>query len=281
MSEANTGASLRFFTDEPDTDFIGIALSAKPSCAFRKGEPRSKRNPLSSKFEQSLWFYESPLPDTSELHEHVAHIATFLEAHEAQLASIRSRITMMDIFGLFDSCEARASMRLNAPLLRRLARQRIGLTIDLYPPESRMNPLPPEEPVENENEKSAFAWLGVFVSEGGTEWIPATLRTNAPLRDEKKGTSPTAPAGSLIWLHQSTLPDSFPVEDHVANVLDFLQSKCSAWNAIRNRVTEVEIFSRYGCVHGQGSAGFSPALLDRLAALNIGLGLELCEHPEA
>ena len=59
MSEKTATSSLRIFTDEPDPEFIAVALDWKATRQYQNGELRRERNPLSSRFKQSLCIYES------------------------------------------------------------------------------------------------------------------------------------------------------------------------------------------------------------------------------
>jgi hypothetical protein len=129
-----TGASLRISTKEANSDFISSALQVFPSVQHSKGERRSKRNPKSSIFEESIWIYRSSLPNSTELHEHIENILDLLESKQEVLNSIRSRVTEMDIFCMFGSEDGQGSMELATSLLHRLAKQNINLILDLYPP---------------------------------------------------------------------------------------------------------------------------------------------------
>jgi hypothetical protein len=130
----HTGASLRISTEEINTDFISSALQTPPTVQHLKGEHRSKRNPKSSVFEESIWIYRSPLPDSAELHEHIENLLDLLESKHDALGSIRSRVSVIDIFCMFGSENGQGSMELDPPLLQRLVKQQISLTLDLYPP---------------------------------------------------------------------------------------------------------------------------------------------------
>jgi uncharacterized protein DUF4279 len=134
MSDKTTKASLRIFSDERDIQFLSKAFGVIPSTQHLKGEPCSKRDLQSGAFEQSVWIYESPLPDSSELHEHLTALLELLESRESAIESIRNRITSVDIFCMFSSENGQGSAEMSADLLRRLANQRIDLIIDLYPP---------------------------------------------------------------------------------------------------------------------------------------------------
>jgi len=125
---------VRILTEENDIDFIFDSLNVRPTAVHLKGELRSERNPQSSKFEQSLWIYDSSLPDSSTLSEHITHIVNLLELKQGALDKIRARITTMDIFCMFSSEHGQGSAELDADILRRLADLRLNLIIDLYPP---------------------------------------------------------------------------------------------------------------------------------------------------
>ncbi|HEY5044133.1 MAG TPA: DUF4279 domain-containing protein [Verrucomicrobiae bacterium] len=136
MSNITTGASLRISTEEANTDFISSALQISPSVQHSKGERRSKRNPKSSIFEESLWIYNSPLSDIAELQKHIENLLDLLESRRETFELIRSRVTLMDIFCLFGSENGQGSMEFDPLLLQRLAKQQISLILDLYPPTS-------------------------------------------------------------------------------------------------------------------------------------------------
>lgn len=134
MSEISTAASLRISTDESALEFVTEALGVASTRQHIVGERRSPRNPQSSTFEQSIWIYESTLPDSAELHEHIESILTLLEAKALAMDNVRGRISGIDIFCKFSSENGQGAAELKVELLRRLADQRIDLLIDLYPP---------------------------------------------------------------------------------------------------------------------------------------------------
>jgi hypothetical protein len=134
MGDKTTGASLRVFTDETVLKFISDALGVEPTKQRIKGELRSKRNPKSSVFEKCAWLYDSGLPDSCELHEHLDSLLKVLESNRVPLASIRHRIAAMDIFCMFSSEHGQGSAVLDADLLRRLGELDVDVAIDLYPP---------------------------------------------------------------------------------------------------------------------------------------------------
>lgn len=129
-----THATLRLYTDESSLDFISDAFEAKPTRAHLKGEPQNRRNPEGIKRKESAWLYASPLPDDSELEDHISHLLGLLEKEPRTLESIRDRITSMDIFCMYSSENGQGSAVLDAKLIQRLAKQNIDVVFDLYPP---------------------------------------------------------------------------------------------------------------------------------------------------
>lgn len=134
MSETTTKAAIRVFTNEPSLDFISEALGVKPTSHYLRGQLRSKRNPQNGVFEESIWIYDSGLPDSSDLHEHFDGLLKILEPKRQSIEAIRNRITRMDIFAMFSSEHGQGSAELSAAVLKRLASQEIDLVVDLYPP---------------------------------------------------------------------------------------------------------------------------------------------------
>ena len=130
----HTGASLRISTEEMNLDFISSALQTPSTAQHLKGDRSSKLNPKSYVFEESIWIYRSPLPDSAELHEHIENLLDLLESKHEALELVRNRVTLMDIFCMFSSENGQGSMELDPVLLERLAKQKISLILDLYPP---------------------------------------------------------------------------------------------------------------------------------------------------
>jgi len=133
MSEINTGASIRISTWESDLNFVSEALAIVPSRQHRIGDNRSPRNPQSGKYEESIWIYESPLPDNTELREHIDLVLSLLEARRVKMDAIHHRLSGIDIFCKFSSENGQGSVELGVNILKRLADQGVDLIIDLYP----------------------------------------------------------------------------------------------------------------------------------------------------
>jgi hypothetical protein len=134
MAEKCAKAALRVFTPESDVEFISSCIGVSPTERYRKGEPISTRNPGAGVLRESSWIYKSPLDDSRPLSEHIDAVLRVLESPDADLQSLRSRVSSVDLFCMFSSESGQGSMELDAPLLQRLAKQQIDLIIDLYPP---------------------------------------------------------------------------------------------------------------------------------------------------
>jgi hypothetical protein len=133
MSIKATQATLRIFSDEMSLDFVSQAFGMNPTRVYLKGQPKGPRSPHVIN-KESVWLIKSPLPDNSELADHIAHLLVLLEDRASAIQSIRSRITSMDIFCMYSSDNGQGSAVLDAKLIQRLAKQDIDVVFDLYPP---------------------------------------------------------------------------------------------------------------------------------------------------
>ena len=134
MSNKITKASLRLFTNEASIEFISKSLCLIPSTQHVRGEPVSKRSAASGVYTYSVWIFDSRLPDSANIHDHLTSLVELLESKHEALDTIRGRTTAVDIFCMFSSESGQGSAEMDSCLLRRLADQRIDLVIDLYPP---------------------------------------------------------------------------------------------------------------------------------------------------
>lgn len=133
MNSMTTCAALRIFTNTLNLDFISTALGVDASRKNIKGDHKSKRNSKSEIFEQSVWIYESPMPDSLEIASHIDHILDILEKRHSEMNEIRTNIFKIDIFCMLSSEGDQCSAIMNSVLLERLSRQKVDLYIDLYP----------------------------------------------------------------------------------------------------------------------------------------------------
>jgi hypothetical protein len=134
MSEKTSRAALRIASAEHSIKFIISALEIEPTDQKNKMEVEAGVKGYGCN--ESLWIYESPLDERKELSEHIDFVLKILESREEAWLAIRRRISSADIFCMFSSDCGQGSVTLRANLVQRLARQKIDLIIDLYPPEA-------------------------------------------------------------------------------------------------------------------------------------------------
>ena len=134
MSELNTSAALRILTSESIVEFITETLGISPTSIYLSGTPLSANNPHGARRDGSLWIYESPLPESASLDEHIAHLVDILDEKGDALSRIRPRVSIVDLFCTFSSEGGQGSMELSSGVLVRIARHNINIIIDLYPP---------------------------------------------------------------------------------------------------------------------------------------------------
>jgi hypothetical protein len=127
---------------------------------------------------------------------------------------------------------------------------------------------------------STSASLRMFTDEMGLDFISIALGVQ-PTRQHLKGErrSVRNPQSSLfeqsVWIHDSGLPDSSELHEHVDCILKLLESECLGMARIRARISQIDIFCMFSSEHGQGSAELNAGLLRRLADQNVTLLLDL------
>jgi hypothetical protein len=120
------------------------------------------------------------------------------------------------------------------------------------------------------------------VREGDDKWWTASLRvmsetitTNEMTR--RLGLSPTSAKDSRrsVWVLNSGLPSSEPLERHLAVLLDVLEPIATTITALQRDGCDTEFFVGFSSETGQVGADLGAALLGRIAALGIDLALDL------
>jgi hypothetical protein len=134
MQEKRTKAVLRITTPEDNACFISDAMGIDATKLEDKVEPKAGIVNMRM-HEVSRWCLKSPLPDSSQLEEHLEFFVKLFASRKAHLLTIRHRIKKIDAFCMFSSISGQGSMELNSELLAHLAKHGIDVIIDLYPPE--------------------------------------------------------------------------------------------------------------------------------------------------
>lgn len=78
----------------------------------------------------------------------------------------------------------------------------------------------------------------------------------------------------VVWVLQSSLPQDRGMEEHLAVLLEFAESRADALRALLPDC-RMDIFCGFSSGSGQGGFSLSPQLLRRLADLPLTLGLDL------
>lgn len=128
----DTKASIRFFTLEPRVDFISSALSVLPHRTHLIGEPVSSRNPTGPKRPDSVWIYESGLPDSASLDEHLGALCSVLSRGAEQLEAIKGRLDSYDIFCFLSSDTGQGGCCISPHHLKFLGDAGFEVIFDLY-----------------------------------------------------------------------------------------------------------------------------------------------------
>jgi hypothetical protein len=133
-------------------------------------------------------------------------------------------------------------------------------------------------------EKSAAASLRVCTDEMQLDFISLALGV-VPSAQHLKGDlrSKRNPESSVfeksLWIYESPLSDSCELSEHIDAILTLLELRQEALNAIRTRITEMDIFSMFSSENGQGSMELGAALLQRLANQHLDLIVDLYPPP--
>jgi hypothetical protein len=122
-------ASLRVVSTELRLGEL-IAVLGEPTRGHEIGDPVSSRT--STKREHSTWTLDADLDRERPLDEHIDPLVAFAEVHRVQLADIRPRCELIDIFcGVFAN-DAQGGWELSPALMQRLASLDLAVTFDLY-----------------------------------------------------------------------------------------------------------------------------------------------------
>lgn len=126
-----TRSALRIFseTDDPEelNDLLGIRATRwrpQTSNAARINEKRTGQR-------RSIWSWESETAASASPAEHVSSLVSVLEEHRDAVATISSRGDQIDI--VLSSCadNGQGGMALRPDLLYRIAKLKVGISIDL------------------------------------------------------------------------------------------------------------------------------------------------------
>ena len=132
---AHVSATLRICSEKLSAAYIEEVLEQAPAKAFELGDPVSPKRLDLGVRKYPMWMLDSPEPPEASLAAHLEWLLAFVEAHQDALASLSSAVEVDLFVGVF-SDGGPAGFVLDPALLVRLARARIPLGLDLYPPSS-------------------------------------------------------------------------------------------------------------------------------------------------
>jgi hypothetical protein len=126
-SGQSASAALCIYSQTRSVADISALMGTNPSRSIDKDQPVSERNPRGRKSEESRWIFDSALPETIPLDEHVAALLVIVEKKAVVLAN-----SDIEIRCTFSSENSQGGFVLKADLSRRLAEQRVDLVVSLY-----------------------------------------------------------------------------------------------------------------------------------------------------
>jgi hypothetical protein len=124
-------ATLRVFSETLSHEDIGAMLGLKASRTYARGEPVSNRV-TSRKRREWVWLFESQLPTSLDLDEHLKWLLDVIEAKLPVLKTLSANCRI-DLFCGFGSESGQGGITLDSVILKRIANLGVNLSVDLYP----------------------------------------------------------------------------------------------------------------------------------------------------
>ena len=129
----NSRCTLREISAALPLASIVTAMNAVPTRGHDASAPVSRLNPRPRG--RALACFESSLPTTAPLAEHIEEVVAFARARTGAIASLRESCDL-DVFCMVSSSSGQGSCILEPGLLAELAALGLPLSLDLYPPSS-------------------------------------------------------------------------------------------------------------------------------------------------
>lgn len=95
-------ATLRIFGNIPDLDEITRQLGVQPTNAYRKGD---RRVPEAPPYEQDMWRYSPPIPESEQLSIHIDALWNQIRAHKKYLLELKKSLTVDVFLGYRSNCD--------------------------------------------------------------------------------------------------------------------------------------------------------------------------------
>lgn len=124
------------------------------------------------------------------------------------------------------------------------------------------------------------ASVRIFTSEKDATFISTALGVKASrihIRGEPVSKrNPKGPAyPETAWIYDAPIDAAVELGRHIADIVNFLELRRADLDAIRDRITTMDMFCMFSSENGQGSAELDAGLLQRLAALRLDLIIDL------
>jgi hypothetical protein len=137
-------ASLGIYGEPLDLARITELLGLLPTRSGRKGDIRTSPRVKLPPRRNSFWLLTSPLPDSAPLQDHLQWLIEQLEPKCREAEKLAQEYMLKFICG-FSSENGQGGCTFDADLLARLAKFRLPLVLDLYPP----GPIPEQDSTES------------------------------------------------------------------------------------------------------------------------------------
>jgi Domain of unknown function (DUF4279) len=124
-------AALRVFSLMKSATELTAVLGLSPTVQHDKGDRYSPRNPDSRVFDRTTCIFETGLPMSATIEDHLLAVVRLVESLGQQLHELASDCEI-DIICSVSSDSGQGGIVLNRDLLRRIADLRLDVTFDLY-----------------------------------------------------------------------------------------------------------------------------------------------------
>ena len=122
------------------------------------------------------------------------------------------------------------------------------------------------------------AAVRVFYEHGSAAHVTRTLGIRPSMSheaDEPRSATNTRPWGAAMWSLDSPLPDTEPLNAHLAALCAELGDKSQNLAALRAEGYDLDCFCFVEVLNGQGGVSITPELLMALGSLSIELDLDI------
>lgn len=129
---ARVRVSLRVFGDGLEPEEVSALLGRDPTRCHRKGEPIASGNPSGSGVEPTgAWILDSPLPDKTEIEEHIETLLSTLSSDPDEWEQLSSRFSASILCSAFMD-QYNEGFELSPRVAHSVAERGLVIAFDLY-----------------------------------------------------------------------------------------------------------------------------------------------------